>query len=345
MFNQIEINSFRGISHAFVKDFGQINLFFGKNNCGKSSLLEAIFLISGISNPSLAFNINFVREYDKTRLGDLSFVFHDLKTNRPIVIQTKGREERKLDISFFESEESTIKLDSKTPNMLSNIKKSNYGLKFSAKVDNRSFNSQITLDDNNPRNLINKLPGDYTEPIKSIYLPPKYAFATSIEGLNKIIQNKDEQFIVDGLKLLEHRVSDFVFADGEILVDVGLCRRIPVNMLGDGARKIVSLLTAVYHCKNGVLLIDEISNGFHHSVMCSLWKILIDAATKNNTQIFATTHDADSIKGLRDAALGSEHQDKIASFKLLKTQDDHLEALHYSLESIDYSFNQAIEIR
>ncbi|MCI6962988.1 MAG: ATP-binding protein, partial [Bacteroidales bacterium] len=100
-----------------------------------------------------------------------------------------------------------------------------------------------------------------------------------------------------------------------------------------------------YHCKNGVLLIDEISNGFHHSVMCSLWKILIDAATKKNTQIFATTHDADSIKGLRDAALGSEHQDKIASFKLLKTQDDHLEALHYSLESIDYSFNQAIEIR
>ena len=129
-----------------------------------------------------------------------------------------------------------------------------------------------------------------------------------------------------------------------MLVDVGLAKRIPVNMMGDGARKIVSLLTAVYDCKDGALLVDEISNGFHYSVMCNLWKVLINAAIRNNTQLFVTTHDVDSIKGLRDAALDS-FKDIVATFKFLKTNDDDLMAYHYSLESLDYSINQEIEVR
>ncbi len=182
------------------------------------------------------------------------------------------------------------------------------------------------------------------ESLRCIYLSPKYDFNGSIQGLKNIFQNKDEHFIVEGLKLIEPRVKDFIFTDNEMLVDVGLAKRVPVNMMGDGARKIVSLLTTVYDCKDGALLVDEISNGFHYSVMCSLWKVLIHAAVKNNTQLFVTTHDTDSIKGLRDAAL-DEYSDMVAAFKLLKTSDDELKSYHYSLESLDYSINQEIEVR
>ena len=115
-------------------------------------------------------------------------------------------------------------------------------------------------------------------------------------------------------------------------------------MMGDGARKIVSLLTAIYDCKDGALLVDEISNGFHYSVMCDLWKVLINAAVRNNTQLFVTTHDIDSIRGLRDAAKG-EYSNLVTAFKLLRTSDDELKAYHYSLESLDYSINQEIEVR
>ena len=162
--------------------------------------------------------------------------------------------------------------------------------------------------------------------------------------MKNILQNKDEHFIVEGLQLIEPRVKDFIYTDNEMLVDVGLEKRIPVNMMGDGARKIVSLLTAVYDCKDGALLVDEISNGFHYSVMGNLWKVLIDAAIRNNTQLFITTHDTDSIKGLRDAAI-DKYNDLVAAFKLLKTTGDELKAFHYSLESLDYSINQEIEVR
>ncbi len=344
MFNKIEIERFRGIKYASINGFKQINLFFGKNNCGKSSLLESLFLASGLSNPLLPIHVNFMRGYHKARLNDLRLDFYNLDSSQPIHIHMENEEKRDLRINLFEQNQDNIALNADDTNILSNVEEGEYGLKFDFKINEQHFESQLRFDPANSKDATRIVSKEYVEALRCIYLSPKYDFNASIQGLKNILQNKDEQFIVEGLKLIEPRVKDFIFTDNEMLVDIGLSKRIPVNMMGDGARKIVSLLTAVYDCKDGALLVDEISNGFHHSVMCNLWKVLINAAIRNNTQLFITTHDTDSIKGLRDAAL-NKHNDIVAAFKLLKTSDDDLKAYHYSLESLDYSINQEIEVR
>lgn len=344
MFTKIEIERFRGIRHASIKGFKQINLFFGKNNCGKSSLLESLFLASGLSNPLLPIRVNVMRGYSKARLNDLKLDFYNLDTSRPIHIRMENEEKRDLDISLFEQSQNNVSINADDNNILSNVQEGKYGLKFDFKVNGRHYESQIRFDSANSTEATSIVSDQYAESLRCTYLSPKYDFNASIQGLKNILQNKDEHFIVEGLKIIEPRVTDFIFADNEMLVDIGLAKRIPINMMGDGARKIVSLLTAVYDCKDGALLVDEISNGFHYSVMGSLWKVLINAAVRNNTQLFVTTHDNDSIKGLRNAAL-NEFDDIVAAFKLLKTSDDELKAYHYSLESLDYSINQEIEVR
>jgi AAA15 family ATPase/GTPase len=344
MFTKIEIERFRGIRHASIEGFKQINLFFGKNNCGKSSLLESLFLASGLSNPLLPIRVNVMRGYSKARLNDLKLDFYNLDTSRPIHIRMENEEKRDLSISLFEQSQNNVSINADDNNILSNVQEGKYGLKFDFKVNDRHYESQIRFDSANSTEATSIVSERYAESLRCTYLSPKYDFNASIQGLKNILQNKDEHFIVEGLKIIEPRVTDFIFADNEMLVDIGLVKRIPVNMMGDGARKIVSLLTAVYDCKDGALLVDEISNGFHYSVMCSLWKVLINAAVRNNTQLFVTTHDNDSIKGLRNAAL-NEFDDIVAAFKLLKTSDDELKAYHYSLESLDYSINQEIEVR
>ena len=344
MFNKIEIERFRGIKYASIEGFKQINLFFGKNNCGKSSLLESLFLASGLSNPLLPIHVNFMRGYNKSRLNDLKLDFYNLESSQPIHIRVENKEKRDLKIRLFEQNQSNVYLNADNTNILSNVEEGKYGLKFNFKIDEKSFESQLRFDSANSTDVKRIVSKQYVESLRCTYLSPKYDFNASIQGLKNILQNKDEHFIIDGLKLIEPRVKDFIFTDKEMLVDVGLARRISVNMMGDGARKIVSLLTAVYDCKDGALLVDEISNGFHYSVMCNLWNVLINAAIRNNTQLFVTTHDVDSIKGLRDAAL-ENYKDVVAAFKLLKTGDDELKAYHYSLESLDYSINQEIEIR
>lgn len=47
MLKNLSINRLRGIKQCLINDLARINLFFGKNNCGKTTLLESVFLLSG----------------------------------------------------------------------------------------------------------------------------------------------------------------------------------------------------------------------------------------------------------------------------------------------------------
>jgi len=44
MFKKITIKGFRGIKELELDDFRQINLFVGKNNCGKSTGVSRILM-------------------------------------------------------------------------------------------------------------------------------------------------------------------------------------------------------------------------------------------------------------------------------------------------------------
>ena len=48
---------------------------------------------------------------------------------------------------------------------------------------------------------------------------------------------------------------------------------------------------------------------------------------------------------LAERGMLENYKNIVATFKLLKTNDDELKAYHYSLESLDYSINQEIEVR
>ena len=312
MFESIEIERFRGIKHSRIDGLRQINLFFGKNNCGKSSLLDAVFLISGLSNPKLPININLLRSYRKFELPDLALDFYSLDTTGPISIKASNKETRELQISLFESASGRIDFH----------------------CSDAEYEQMLKLDSR------------YKENIVCRYLTPQSDFYTSLSGLIDITKNKDEKFILDALRLIEPKINDIVLSGNEVLVDVGQNKRIPINMMGDGVRKILSVLTTIYECRDGVVLIDEISNGFHYSVMKDLWRTVLLASKKNNAQIYATTHDIDSIKGLRDAVRSSDDgNNSVACFKLQRTSDDELKSYYYAIDSIDYALKQEIEIR
>lgn len=352
MYNSIEIDRFRGIKHSRLDGLRQVNLFFGKNNCGKSSVLDAIFLISGMSNPKLPLNINLMRDYRRFEATDMLLDFYALDASSPIGITACNDEKRNLQISLFESTDSKVDLLNPDKNIDNNIATtdpdSQYGLVLKYDVNGQTHKSSIKMNKAEENELRQTISIDkrYKENMPCLYLSPKFDFHAYIEGLANVLKNKDEAFILQALRLIEPEIRDFVLSRQEVLVDTGLGQRIPVNMMGDGVRKILSVLTAIYECKDGIVLIDEISNGFHHSVMKDLWKVVISAAQKNKVQVFATTHDIDSIKGLRDAIIMSkEDQDAVACFKLQRTAESELKAYHYSPESVDYSLNQEIEIR
>ncbi|MDR1074512.1 MAG: AAA family ATPase, partial [Treponema sp.] len=61
-YSAINITNFRSIAELNLENFKQVNLITGRNNCGKTTALEALFLISGMSNPELPVKINNFRD-------------------------------------------------------------------------------------------------------------------------------------------------------------------------------------------------------------------------------------------------------------------------------------------
>ena len=344
MIDSIKIQNFRGIHNCKIDGLSQVNLFFGKNNCGKSSLLEGLFLVCGQSNPLLPATINVLRAYTRLSENDIHYFFYNMDSSSQIEISTSGNQERNLVISAFKD---SVKQDT---NNVSTELSHHYGLRLNFNNSDGEYTSEVHYDlsESNQIQQTHQVDSRYIEHLKCKYFSPRYDSNASMEGLQNIYINKDEGFLADALKILEPAAKNPVFIEQVMLVDVGLPQRIPINLMGDGIRKIVSFLTGIYECRGGVLLIDELSNGFHYSVMKPMWDIVIRAALKNNVQVFATTHDEDSIRGFQQAAheIMNETGNEVASgFKLQRIVDDELKAYRFSVNQLGYAMEQEMEVR
>ncbi|MDR1341413.1 MAG: hypothetical protein LBK58_15375 [Prevotellaceae bacterium] len=85
----------------------------GENNSGKTSVLESIFLLSGISNPQLALNINLMHGLNVAE-DSLKYIFHNLETNdKPLIIGDFSQNtNRKIEISpIFEKNVVSKEID------------------------------------------------------------------------------------------------------------------------------------------------------------------------------------------------------------------------------------------
>ena len=94
MFESLRIRNYRVFSDLEIGDLSRINLIGGKNNSGKTSLLEAIFLLSAGGNPQFALNPNVIRWPDiGLGLAPQSFeaawkqIFNGLDMSHPIEIK------------------------------------------------------------------------------------------------------------------------------------------------------------------------------------------------------------------------------------------------------------------
>ena len=74
----------------------------------------------------------------------------------------------------------------------------------------------------------------------------------------------------------------------------------PLKSLGDGTGRLFGLTLALVASQNGVLLIDEIENGVHYTVLVSLWKFISKVSRRLNVQVFATSHSLDCIKAFHE---------------------------------------------
>jgi hypothetical protein len=349
MFRRLDIENFRGIRKAEISDLSRINLFFGKNNCGKSSVLESIFLITGQSNPVLPVTANAMRGIGKFSEQSMMVDFYGADISNQIHIIADGDERRELTIEMIQSDSHDVVLRELSPGQ-SDTAMRHYGLKSTYKLDGNAtqYNSEVVISKDNDENGKIGIDKRYKETLFSQFIPSSYLQDTMTDKLAKIIKNKREGEILEVLRIVEPRLRDIQLVGQEIMADVGLSQRLPINVLGDGIRKILCIILAVYNCANGVLIIDEIDNGLHYSVMKNMWRAVIASAKVYNVQLFVSTHNLDLLKGLSGYLEETDSEGDrplVSAYKLIRKADDEIVSLYYDYDNLSYSIQQEIEMR
>lgn len=130
-----------------------------------------------------------------------------------------------------------------------------------------------------------------------------------------------------------------------IYADIGKYRFFPLPLLGEGLNRVLSVALAITIAPDGVVLIDEIENGLHWTVMRKIWEAISKYAEQNNTQIFATTHSWECIVSFQEALSELSREDISAKLFRLEQKNDQIKAISYSLQDLEISVKQKIEIR
>lgn len=161
------------------------------------------------------------------------------------------------------------------------------------------------------------------------------------------VQNKEEE-LIRSLQLLEprlKRLSTIVLAGQPMLhADVGLSRLVPLAFLGDGLLRVARLILAILHTKDGVVLVDEIENGLHHSVMKQVWGSLARAAEDAGVQIFATTHSRECV-GAAHRAFAEMFEYDFSLQRLEWNRSGDIRAVAYDREALEGAIQAGFEVR
>ncbi len=333
MFSSLEIKNFRGIEVLKIEGLKNINLFVGKNNSGKTTILEALFLISGPTNPKLPIAINKLREFQKMDEDGFSVLFHNLITKMEIELTAEDfekNEKRHLTLTTilnFSTKLINERKEFLKENVSNNEKKvTGLTLKYNFKkknTQNQQFTTKIEFENSQELNIDVKNSKNYDETIRCTFLSQNTLLVGLDERVNNLITNKHKDEIIPSLKEIDSKIIDFHAFDEIVYFDIGLEKFIPINIVGDGVKRILSIVSAIFVNRNGMLLIDEIENGLHFSVQEIFWKIIISSSIKYNVQIFATTHSYECVKALENVVRTLNYENCATLYCINRENEKH----------------------
>lgn len=373
MIRSLEIESYRGFGRFSMKGLKRINLLVGTNNSGKTSLLEALLLLSSGGDPATLWSI-LSRRGERLQEGggeiDVCHLFHghELKAGARFSIRTEragpdhfvkcvAQEIRDIAdglLSFPPDGEQAI------PGMVEGEQISGPRLELFFEGSPEPAYEHVPLSESGGLNSDTMRRLTRSRPPKegaseAQFVSTESLSVTKLLSLwNGIVLTPAEDGVVDALKILEPKIERIAAMTGDLRLMSPRTRGgfmlrlretpvpIPIGSMGDGAWRILALAIALSQSRNGLLLIDEIDTGLHYTVMAKMWNLVDEMARKLNVQVFATTHSYDCVKGLAAICDGRTGEDEIS---IQRIEPDEGRAVSYTESEIKIAAERGIEVR
>ena len=346
-FENLEIHNFRGIKNLRLDKLGQVNVFVGANNVGKSSVLEALFILSGKQHPYLPGSLNFIREAARKDFDHLKYLFYnaDIEQHPIISADSTTQQQHRVEISLM----TEIDMDKHniSTGLSSQETRKITGVHMFCKDPKQEF--EVKLYPNKDGGLALHSTIQIMDEMIANFLPSVGREGNAIEMYSELVRINKKNEIVQALKEFDTTVEDIdLLSDGLYLKYKDREGFIPLSMAGDGIRRYLGIFMSAAISRANLLLIDEIENGLHYSVYTKLWKALIATTQKNNIQLFVTTHNKEVLRSLYSAyseLQSSLDNESIKVYTLKVYENGEHVAYPLSAKGLEGAIDNEVEIR
>ena len=363
MLESLRVRDFRGLKDLKVEGLGRINLFAGRNNSGKTALLEALSLLAGAGWPNLAFSRPVARGADvlaeaesapgsqvsasTVRESIWKPMFHGLDLRG--IIEVNARHSKLGDLSLIvdfarqKNVEITIgNLGGKSVQPLQDTLGFVYTSSGTGKVTSQAF-----LDDKGQAQAVytEETDADLNLPFPSAHLSSRgLGHLQDARNLGEVRRRKQGDLVLKALRIIEPRLESIEenSSSGVPMIwgDIGFHELVPLSAMGEGLARAARLFIALIHIQDGVVMVDEIENGFHYSVVPRLWEAIDQMSQEFGVQVFATTHSRECVRAAYKT-LGDEG----FVYHRLHADEDGNRCVTYDPIALSGSFHHNFEIR
>ena len=294
MLHSLKFTGFRGFEKLELEGLQRVNLIVGKNNSGKTSLLEGIACLLDIG--SGANHIRRLRNLEATLVGIFEghrysrWMCHDGVSASRIRFQGTWNDEY---IDFVLSQPSP---------------------------DAESLMPAPEPDG------VRRIP---SLGVRSCLVPVQHkAPEELVLTVGKAVRrSQGEELIESIVKSIDPRFKKLRIDPGEkpgqnhVVADIGLRRLLPLSQVGQGTYRLVEILSEIIGSEAQVCFIDEVENGIHHSCLADIWRGIAEAAHRFQVQVFATTHSYECLEAAHEAFSARPRYD-LGVIQLFRTSKD-----------------------
>lgn len=367
LLRDLQIENFRSFDEYRIKDLARVNLLVGDNNCGKTSVLEAAYLLAEEGSfHSLNFILQLREDYafgapePGQAVGRQLFfarsIFRCAATPRDVIeplphIRIRAsalRRGKSANIELmYEVPKSQVQLS--TPSQLLPAAQES-ALKSTYQCDKEPIHGETSIDRLGRIGTLSMVGARFGhDPDPSLFIPTEGLTTRQIAAIwARLLPTKKETYVTEAMQIIDPRLTQVIPSPDterrrDILVDLG-SGRVPLSQLGGGALAMLSLGCGLaYVADQGILFVDEIDTGLHYSRLADMWRMVIKTAAKLDAQVFATTHSLDCIRALA-ATVEREPEvaDDVAVFRIDRTSQ---EAVRFAGKELPVVAEHEIEVR
>ncbi len=373
MYSSIRIQGYRGFDSFRLKGLGRVNLLVGANNSGKTSILECIELLRSADNPHVLSAIAGRRgewaysDDGDTRASigvrpdspDVSHLFPNHELGGTIRIEGVHVEDAAsaarhdyvtvgvTEPSDSEREERNSRLDDEYADAHLDLR-----IVWSNAEGEYARHRAFVTDEGVllwPRRLPRARNGA-SQAVQFIRTSGMKA-ADVARTYSRIKFGDKDESIKTALRIVEPALEDLApdargprfYRDapgGVVLKLRGTVGQVPIGSMGDGMWRMLGLALSISNAGGGVLLVDEIDTGLHHSVMEDMWRMVGERAAALSVQVFATTHSEDCYESL--AAIANPEADDVTIQRIDRAR---AEAIRYNSQAVIAAAERRSEVR